>query len=77
MFLKSTAGGMRFYNLAFTNFSGSLQFGDCDAVETCGIGGRLGRTKPVRTVTVKAMTLDGFAPRPERGTEIKCQTAVK
>ena len=53
------AGGMRFYNLAFTNFTGSLQFGDCDAVETCGIGGHLGGAG--ETVKVKAMTLDGFA----------------
>ncbi|CAE7030698.1 unnamed protein product [Symbiodinium sp. CCMP2456] len=45
--------GMHFHNLAFTNFTGTVQFGDCDAMETCSMH----KGTPV---TVKAMKLDAF-----------------
>ena len=49
----TSMAGMHFHNLAFTNFTGTVQFGDCDAMETCSMH----KGTPV---TVKAMKLDAF-----------------
>ena len=49
----ASMAGMHFHNLAFTNFTGTVQFGDCDAMETCSMH----KGTPV---TVKAMKLDAF-----------------